>query len=88
VFTKKNVSSRVTFFYTFLMIYRFRIIALRLILTPSFPLNCCCIYFYDVSKRCWIHQKIFSVSGWLSFFWKPVGTTLIEVLQRKGLINF
>ncbi|CDY08666.1 BnaC04g19750D [Brassica napus] len=33
------------------------------------------------SKRCWIRPKIFSVSGWLSFFWKHVDTTLIEVLQ-------
>ncbi|CAN6907657.1 unnamed protein product, partial [Brassica oleracea] len=24
---------------------------------------------------------MFSVSGWLSFFWKHVDTTLIEVLQ-------
>ncbi|CAN6872098.1 unnamed protein product, partial [Brassica oleracea var. botrytis] len=33
------------------------------------------------SKRYWIRPKIFSVSGWLSFFWKHVDTTLIEVLQ-------
>ncbi|KAF3488591.1 hypothetical protein F2Q69_00053719 [Brassica cretica] len=46
-------------------------------------------------KRYWIRPKIFSVSGWLSFFWKHVDTTLIEVLQaliwieiRSGLNLF
>ncbi|KAL0656128.1 hypothetical protein Bca4012_076712 [Brassica carinata] len=39
-------------------------------------------YGYGTSgKRYWIRPKIFSVSGWLSFFWKHVDTTLIEVLQ-------